>query len=168
MSRLPGASPSTQQSPETKHLRGDDSGEVVQGGDSGEVGSRFYFRRFSFAVNDSPPAPQHGQLMATRMPCFCSSSRSVRSSIARACCANRSCRENPLALVASPDDGGGELPNASGGGGGANVPLLERMLLGRLAMAGAYYLRTIFTISSMSPRRKQAMLCSTVGSARSA
>src|SRR4030095_2528605 len=128
----------------------------------------YYFRRFSFAVNDSPPAPQQGQLMATRMPCFCSSSRSVRSSIARACCANRSCRENPLALVASPDDGGGELPNASGGGGGANVPLLGRMLLGRLAMAGAYYLRTIFTISSMSPRRKQAMLCSTVGSARSA
>ena len=131
----------------------------------------FYLRRLSFAVNDNPPAPQHGQLIATRTFCFCSSSRSVRSSIARACCANSSCSEKLPALVSSSDDGGGELPNASGGGGGANVvePLLGR-LLGCLAraMAQSYDLRTRFTISSTSPRRKQPMLCSMVGSARSA
>ncbi len=38
--------------------------------------------RFNFAVNDMPPAPQQGQLMAMRMLCFCSSSRSARSSMA--------------------------------------------------------------------------------------
>src|SRR5262249_43483409 len=134
--------------------------------------SKFYFRRFSFAVNDSPPAPQHGQLIATSTFCFCSSSRSVRSSIARACCANRSCSEKPPALVSSSDDGTGDAPNASGGGGGANVleSLFERLLLGCLArvMAQSYDLRTRFTISSNSPRRKQPMLCSMVGSARSA
>src|SRR5215468_5753844 len=79
--------------------------------------------RLIFAVNDRPPAPQHGQLMAMRTLCFCSSSRSVRSSIVRACWAKRSCKDSPLACTGSSpvgvDDG---LPKASGGGGGVNSP----------------------------------------------
>src|SRR5262245_42037816 len=71
-------------------------GPRFRGDGNGEAN---YFRRFSFAVNDNPPAPQQGQLMATRTFCFCSSSRSVRSSIARACCANRSCSEKSLVLI---------------------------------------------------------------------
>ena len=58
--------------------------------------SRATAHRLSFAVYDIPPAPQHGQLMATRMFCFCSSSRSVRSSICLACCSNRSCSGTEL------------------------------------------------------------------------
>src|SRR5215471_4279340 len=52
--------------------------------------------RLSLAVNDIAPAPQQGQLMATRMFCFCSSSRSVRSSNCRACCSNNACSESAL------------------------------------------------------------------------
>src|SRR4030095_3688172 len=52
--------------------------------------------RLSFAVYDIAPAPQHGQLMATRMFCFCSSSRSVRSSICLVCGSKRSCRDSEL------------------------------------------------------------------------
>ena len=55
----------------------------------------FYFRRFSLAVNDMLPAPQHGQLAASNAPCFCSSSRSVLSSMLRRLCANKSCSEAP-------------------------------------------------------------------------
>src|SRR5262245_65498166 len=75
----------------------------------------YYFRRFSFAVNDSPPAPQHGQLMATRRVCFSSSSRSVRSSMVLACCWNSSCSEALLAVACRL--GGGAAPNDTGGGG---------------------------------------------------
>src|SRR5262245_49704575 len=52
--------------------------------------------RLSFTVYDIAPAPQHGQLMATRMFCFCSSSRSVRSSLCRVCCSYSSCSESVL------------------------------------------------------------------------
>ena len=55
----------------------------------------FYLRRFSLAVNDMLPAPQHGQLAANSAPCFCSSSRSVLSSMLRKLCANKSCSEAP-------------------------------------------------------------------------
>ena len=75
---------------------------------------------------------------------------------------------------------------ALGGGGGAKLgaafvfaglrPIVaiferRRMVLtshGDSTHPRHYYFRTMFTMSSMSPRRKQAMLCSTVGSARSA
>src|SRR5262249_27179077 len=90
-----------------------------------------YDLRLSFAVNDSAPAPQQGQLMATRMLCFSSSSRSLRSSMARVCCANRSCSETPP-LWLRPSSDAGALPIASGGGGGANLP---EALVGRRAMA---------------------------------
>src|SRR6516225_10200805 len=50
-------------------------------------------QRRSLTVYDIAPAPQQGQLIATRMFCFCSSSRSARSSICRACCWNSSCSE---------------------------------------------------------------------------
>src|SRR6516164_5182090 len=50
-------------------------------------------QRRSLTVYDIAPAPQQGQFIATRMFCFCSSSRSARSSICRACCWNSSCSE---------------------------------------------------------------------------
>src|SRR5207245_2534545 len=78
--------------------------------------------RLILAVNDIPPVPQHGQLMATRMLCFCSSSRSVRSSIFIACCANSSCSDKPLDWIwSSSAAGGDELLKESAGGGGADV-----------------------------------------------
>src|SRR5262249_41066944 len=55
--------------------------------------------RLSLAVNDIAPAPQQGQLMATRIFCFCSSSRSVRSSNCRACCSNNACSESALCEI---------------------------------------------------------------------
>src|SRR5438128_1884667 len=81
-----------------------------------------HLRRLILAVNDIPPAPQQGQFMATRMFCFCSSSRSVRSSILIACWANRSCSERLLySTVLSPVVEGAALPNTSGGGGGVEL-----------------------------------------------
>ena len=61
------------------------SGRAVKRGRAKE-GEAAIFYRLSFAVNDMPPAPQHGQFMATRMLCLCSSLMSALSSICRVCC----------------------------------------------------------------------------------
>ena len=57
--------------------------------------------------------------MATRMFCFCSSSRSVRSSICRVCCSNSSCSDSALWICSSgaaSEGGAGALRRRGGAG----------------------------------------------------
>jgi hypothetical protein len=94
--------------------------------------------RLSFAVYDMAPAPQHGQLMAMRIFCFCSSSRSLRSSIARVCCSNNWCSDSALSEIRSSGTG-----STSAGAGSAveclavKCPAVKRLVVERLAVEAA-------------------------------
>src|SRR5262245_66594462 len=94
-----------------------------------ERGAFTEFQRLSFAVYDIAPAPQQGQLMATRMFCFCSSSRSVRSSIARVCCSNNWCSGNALEEIGSSD--AGSVPAGAALGAGLLASRSEERRVGK-------------------------------------
>jgi hypothetical protein len=57
--------------------------------------------RFSFAVNEKPPAPQQGQLIPMSRLCFCSSERSALSNSRVVCWAKSSCKVRLLARMRS-------------------------------------------------------------------
>jgi hypothetical protein len=73
----------------------------------------------SFTLNDIPAAPQQGHAIATMMLCFCSSSRSARSNILRACCSNSSWSER--LLVPNAEASTAAIKSASVSGAGALV-----------------------------------------------